>query len=677
MKKALKSLVLTFMFLTSMHMAIAQPEGVKFGKIPKEELQMSSYESDPEAVAVVLYDVGSTHFNFNKESGFQTIYERETRIKILRKEGYEFANVSIPFYVSSRGDEVVSGIKASTYNLENGKEDEIKMEKKAIFEEQINKHWKLMKFTLPNVREGSVIEYKYQITSDFVFSPPKWEFQWDIPVVWSEYSFSSPEYYRYVQLGQGYDPYEVAETEQRSRTISFLSTRNTGNDYVVNKQTQSNNVNYTEYGWHWVQKDLAAHKEEPYSPAREDLISKIEFQLASVNVPGSVSENVVPNWEQLAQDLIADEDFGRYLRKGNKVDDIVASATAGASTPEEKVIAIQDYVKSNFRWNENRQIYASQSMNDLLKSRVGNSADLNLLLVLLLREVGVEAYPVVISTRDHGRINQAYPLISKFNSVIAYAVIGDEGFTMDATAPTVAYNMVAYQDLNGEGLLVSEDGYAWVIPGKDFKEMSFNNVSATLEDGKLVCNIAATHRGYVASELRKALKANGESEIAERYLKSYFEEVDVKQSSFEHKNDYNESLKSNFEFESSAFVENAGALVYINPMLGFGLDENPFKKPERAFPVDFAHASDDIYQLIFTVPEGYTVAEAPEPIRMAMEDGSLKFDYLVAQNGNQVRLNYRLTRNRVMFSPEEYVHLRAFYEEIAKHCNNQLVLKKL
>lgn len=678
MKSLLKVIVLAAIYLFSGTPLHAQPDGVKFGKISKDELTMTSYENDPDAVAVVLYDFGNTYFTFNKTQGrFQTVYERETRIKILRKEGYEYANVSIPYYKSSAGDELITGIKASTYNVENGKEDEIKMEKSIILEEKLNKYWNLVKFTLPNVREGSIIEYKYQITSDFIFSPPKWEFQWDIPVAWSEYKFAAPEYYRYVQIGQGYDPYEIAEKDVQNKTLSFLNTYDaSGTQYTVQKRTTSSTASYSEETFRWVQKDLAALKEEPYSPARSDLISKIEFQLSSVNFPGQITENIIPNWEKLARELYQDEDFGRFLNKGSRVQDIIASETAGLTSDKEKINALHDYVKNNFRWNDIHQIYASQTINDLLKARTGNSADLNLLMVLLLREAGLEAHPVIISTRDHGRINQAYPLLSKFNSVITYVNTGDQKFTMDATAPMLSADMVAYQDLNGDGLLVSEDGYAWVLPGGDFKETSYNKITATLQDGALACDIISMHKGYGAAKMRNDLKSKGEKETAKSFLQNHLNEVEVSQSSFENKDDPNASLKCNFACTSTTFVEDVGEMMYINPMMGFGISENPFNNPERTFPIDFAHLSDDIYHFTLIIPEGYTLVESPESIRMSLEGGSFQFEYIITVEGEKVGLNYRLRRNQVDFLPEDYPKLRGLFEEITKYCNNQIVLKK-
>ncbi|MBK7872280.1 MAG: DUF3857 domain-containing protein [Saprospiraceae bacterium] len=589
--KNLIFLCLSFFFFIHYQVVTAQPEGIKFGKIPKEELTMSTYDKDPDAVAVVLYDVGKTEFNYINNKGFQYTFERKTRIKILRKEGYEYADVSVPYYVTNGARESVASIKASTYNFENGKEQESKMEKSAIFDDKADKHWHFSKFTLPNVREGSVIEYTYEITSDFIISIPEWEFQWDIPVVWSEYTVATPEYFRYVQISQGYNPFDVQDSDTKGRSVNFVYSYDASSDpRLVQKRTGSETVNYTDNILHWVQKDMPAYKDEPYSPAREDLIEKIEFQLASATFPGASMEQFIPNWSKLAAELMESDDFGKMIRKGNNVQDII--------------------------W--------------------------------------------------------------KFNNVVAFVKNANGGFAIDAIDPMLASDMVTYQDLNGQGLLVNENGYEWVDLGVNIRESTYNNVTATLEDGQLACKVITGHKGYNAANLRKTMKANGDAETANAYLKSYFTEVNVQKSSFENQNDPNASLKGAFELTSSAHVEDAGDLIYINPMLGFGLQENPFKKPERAFVVDFAYPTDDTYQFVLNIPEGYAIAEAPKSIRLATEDNSIRCDYFVENKETQIKLNYRLIRNRVIFAPEEYVDLKDFYEQIARHCaDGQIVLKKL
>jgi len=506
------------------------------------------------------------------------------------------------------------------------------------------------------VREGSVIEYSYKLTSNSFYNLPEWRFRQEIPVIWSEYVTGIPDFFNYVQIAQGYDPPEVLNTTVENRTIGSTAFRD--------KITQR------------VQVHLPAFRDEPYLTSEEDVVEKVEYQLASVSFPGMLTEKIIPTWAQLADGLNEDEDFGKLLKKGSTVKDAVALATAGLSTEKDKIAAIHQHIKSNYQWNEYYSVWTSQTISNLIKTKQGNSADLNLLLVLMLREAAIDANPVILSTRSNGKINPAYPVINKFNHVVAYVKSENKIFAIDAIDPMLPSDMIAYEDLNGQGLLIKEKGYEWVMLGENIKESSYHNITATLEEGNLKGTIAMAHRGYNAAEMRKAIKKSNTADIATAYFKNYFNEVNLETPTFENQEDANASLKGNFQFTSNAYVEDGGNFIYVSPMLGFGLKENPFKKPERFYPIDFAHPLDDTYLFNFQIPQGYTVTETPKPLRLSLEDGSMRCDYNIETKENEVKVSYRLTRKRTQFTVEEYQILRNFYEQVATQCGGQIVLKK-
>jgi len=93
-----------------------------FGKIDKEDLEMTDCSFDKGAVALKLIDRGSIAFDRGTQGMtlFKTKYEYRVRIKILKDKGLSYANVEIPFY-NNNGDERISSMEACTFNLdENG-----------------------------------------------------------------------------------------------------------------------------------------------------------------------------------------------------------------------------------------------------------------------------------------------------------------------------------------------------------------------------------------------------------------------------------------------------------------------------------------------------------------------------------------------------------------------------
>ena len=65
---------------------------------------------------------------------------------------------------------------------------------------------------MPNVKEGSVIEYKYTIRTNNIGMLRDFDFQTDIPVNYSEYKTYIPEYFIYNTKMKGFvmpqDPVE-------------------------------------------------------------------------------------------------------------------------------------------------------------------------------------------------------------------------------------------------------------------------------------------------------------------------------------------------------------------------------------------------------------------------------------------------------------------------------------
>ncbi|MEQ8425793.1 MAG: DUF3857 domain-containing protein, partial [Cyclobacteriaceae bacterium] len=228
----MKAITISFCALLAFNL-VAQKPPIKFGNVPKEDLEMTTYLQDSSAVAVVLADFGESSIIFNQLNGFEIQFERIRRVKILTKEGYDWANFSIPLYRQDNLDEKLTTLKAVTVNLENGKSSETKLGKDGIFEEIVSENWSQTKLTMPNVMVGSVIDITYKVTSPYLFNFQDWEFQTTIPVRWSEYQARIPEYYEYQRFLQGYVQLKINETSSQSRTITITTkNREAGNFYA-------------------------------------------------------------------------------------------------------------------------------------------------------------------------------------------------------------------------------------------------------------------------------------------------------------------------------------------------------------------------------------------------------------------------------------------------------------
>ncbi len=399
----------------------------KFGKVSKEVLEMTSYEKDKDAEAIVLFDVGNSYMQFiDSEGGFVLRHERHKRIKILKQEGTKYANVEVSFYVpeSNKGKESITGLKAYTYNLENGKMVETKMDKDAIFTENVDENWKKRKFTLPNVKVGSVIEYRYTLNSDFISTYQPWLFQDEIPTLFSEYKASYPEYYKYQMHFTGYEPFVVNEKGTQS-SFFVISSKDVSGFLVRKTEVNNDKINYMDITHHWVTKDVPAFRGEKYITTARDYITKVEFELSGIEYPNSMPKYFSNSWTDVAKRLLDIDGFGSELDRKGAIKDIAEAKIAKITDKAQQVAALYS-VAREIKWNEEYRLFASKNVKDVLAEKIGNSADINLLFIALCRAVNINAYPVVLSTRSHGRLRTYSPSLSILNHVITLVELGEE-----------------------------------------------------------------------------------------------------------------------------------------------------------------------------------------------------------------------------------------------------------
>ena len=335
--KKIPGLLLAFLCI---HITLFAQEklNIKFGKVTPEDFDIKSALIDSSTNVVVVADVGKSEFMSNtSDLTFSLLFTEKKRIKIINKNGFDAASITIPLYVSDKNkSEKLEQLKASTYNLENGKVEEIKLDKNAVFTENHSKNWIYKKFAFPALKEGSIIEYSYQIKSDFFFNLQSWTFQGEYPVLWSQYEAAIPEFFKYVILSQGYQPFSVNKVENSRQSFSFVEHADAGteftNDQGGSSRTNSFNIEGTMDYHIWVMKDVPALKEEPFTTTLRNAITKIEFQLTQVAFPNQIPHNYMNTWEQTANDLMLDEQFGGQIDRANNwlgkdVDDIVKGSS--------------------------------------------------------------------------------------------------------------------------------------------------------------------------------------------------------------------------------------------------------------------------------------------------------------------------------------------------------------
>jgi hypothetical protein len=638
--------VLLFLTCTA---GFGQKSPVKFGDIPMEDMSMTVYDKDSSAVAVILVDYGEAYVNIGNSA--ELVYERHFRVKILKNEGLKWADAGILLYTNGTEEERVTGLKAFTYNLVNGSMVKTELSKSGVFKERYNRNYNIQKFTFPNVKVGSVLEYSYTVRSGFLSNFPNWQFQYEIPSRLSEYWAIIPDFFVMEKYMQGY----LAAT-----TFESKSKPNSG---------------YSDNAMHWVMKDVPAFKVEPYMTSEDDYVSKINFALAYVNFPGSPSREIMGTWEKLNQDLLANESFGGIISGsgylGKKTDEIIA----GVTDPKEKIQRIYDYVKNTLEWDGVHDFYAYPPK-EIFEKKKGSSGDINLALASLLEKAGFIVDMVLLSTRDHGFVREQYPMRKQFNYAVCLVRIDGVPVLLDATERYLPMGVLPDRCLNGKGLIISKNFHGWIALESKTKAKTTTSIDLTLgADASLQGTYSVTRDGYDAASTRKRIVKSGQEQYVKSLTASH-PNWTLDGSTFTALEEVGSPLKEIHKVSILDHATSAGDVIYLNPFIHGQLEKNPFTLDNRLYPVDFGVLQEKTYLAKFVVPDGYVVDEVPASKLFSLPGNGARFTYSVTVNGNVVSVVCSLLVNKTIYVQTEYAYLREFYNQIVAKEAEQIVIKK-
>ena len=665
-------LLSVIVFLCFISNAQDKPD-IKFNHVLPADFSTDKLKVDTSYGAVIIADVGNSSFEANNKGWFSLVYKHQRRIKIINKKGFDLASVQISLYISTKSmaEEKLESLKASTYNLENGAVVETKLGKDAIFKDKLDKNHVVKKFTMPSVKEGSIIEYSYTINSEFLFNLHDWVFQGSYPRVWSEYEVDMPLFFEYVFLSQGYNVFDVKTSKGRSATYTV---RQEGDGM----RTETFNLSTTNTASRWVMKNVPALKEEKFTTSLDNHISKIEFQMSGQQFPNTVHRDIMGTWASLAESLLKDEDFGEKLDKDNGwLTDDMKIARAGTNSAMEEARKIYTLVKNTFKCNGHHGIYLSAGMKEVFKNKSGSVADINLLLTAMLRHENMQASPVILSTRANGLTNEFYPLINRFNYVICKLEIDGKNYFLDASKPYLGFNKLPEYCFNGPARTVSKAADPVYFYADSMKESKFTNVMLFNDEkkpGKWTGTYNAMFGYYESSNIREKFIDNGKEAFKKKLKESYSGDLSIDEIKYENENDGEKSMTMSHTITVDG--DNSSNIIYFNPMLKEGYKENFFTAAERRYPVEMPYKMDETYNFQIEIPAGYVVDEMPKSAKVSLNDGEGYFEYLISKSANEVLLRSRIKLEKATFSPEDYDTLRNFFDYIVKKHAEQIVFKK-
>lgn len=665
-----KTVLLTFVMATLCALTTQAQDGqkIKYGKISKEDFNGKRFDSDTGAHAIIISHIGSSRFE-SDGNDLRLVFKVHKRIRIVDKNAYDLATVRINLYKSGNNEEKIQNLKAASYNLENGEIVETKMDSKNVFTDKQDKNHVVKKFAIPAVKEGSIIEYSYSVTSPYYHYLRSWEFQGIYPVLYSEYTVGILEYYDYVQIPQGYE--KVQQTKDISRTtMSFRSETQgaTGPSELVT-------LTPTVINYKWVAKDVPPIRHEDFITSIDNYVSRIDFQLSSINYPGQASKPQRNTWPKLTEELLKDENFGSALGNNNGfLGDKVDELTKDAKTDREKAEKIYNWVRDNFTCTDHEAVWIERTLKTIYNSRNGTVSEINLLLVAMLKRAKLEAYPIILSTRDNGYVYPFYPLLSRFNYTIAGINLGDQFLNVDASEPLLGFGKLSASCYNGHARIVNEEATPLNFAADSLKEQKFTSVMfGKMANGMIEGSFQQRPTYFESYGIRKAVKDKNQDEYFDKLKKGFTGEVEMSNKEIDELKTLESPVMVKYDFKIK--VDNEDVL-YINPLFTEVTRTNIFKSAERKFPVEMEAVYDEIYSFNMEVPEGYVIDEVPKPAIAKYNENEGLFQYLIQQQDNHIQMRCRVMLNKAAFAPEDYPSLREFFDLVVKKEAEQIVLKK-
>ena len=656
----LRAIILSIIFFACFKNSI---QSQKFGKVEIDIINQEEHPVDQSADACYLLKKAKAYFDVTTQNIFLVI-EHHERIKIYNEDGEKYATYSLPLYRSNNSREKISGLKAITFNSENGKITESKLSKKDVYTEETSEHWSQQKFALPDVRSGSVVDVKYTLRTPYRFFIPRFNFQSDVPVELADYEVRIPSYYTYTPVPTGYVPIERSKKEVHG-------------DYG------------TDVAYSFIARSVPALDDDEYVLDIEDYRSGLKYELYSAQFPNSIQEFYVKDWNEIAKDLMDDKDFGKEIKRRTKVLDPFLEGLEG-KTNDEKIFEIFSYVQSNYNWDGHYGIGKNEGLKNLTKNNTGSVGDINLLLLNLLIKSGIDAKPFVLKSRSSGLLNQSFPSRTELNYLLAYIPTETSFFLLDATSKYTPIGQLPSRAVNINGLLIDGD-FGRIVELENpnvHKSVTMATYDIDIETPSLQGSGQRILKNFAATSYRSNNDAKSEEESTEEENDETEEwdddeedeEIDVENvftiNEVKNLEDINKEIRLSYDEQIYNEITVIGDQIFIDAAIDFGVEDNPFYEENRDFPVFFSTYLDVRQIITINIPEGYELESYPATSRMALPNKTANFSYDVKEMNNSIIINYSLKQNTDYFLPTEYPNLKELYNRIVDKSKEKIVLTR-
>lgn len=649
-------LVILLLTLFCVYIVQAQ-EPNNFGKLTHPEKNFTIYEKDSTANAVVLYEIGNNYFEVI-DRRIQLVKKYHVKIKILNEKGFDEADISIPYYKNNNVSEKVKDIKAVTHNG-NAK---IYVSSDNIFTNNINERWSEKRFTFSKVEKGSIIEYKYTLISPFSFKLDGWEFQSNIPKLYSEFNAKIPGNYIYNRTLIGTLKLDINDASVKKDCFHVDGTSQDASCEVLK----------------YVMKNIPSFKEEEnYMLAASNYISRLDFELSEYHKINGGTDKYTKTWKDVDKEFRYDKDIGRQLTKKGFFEKNVPGELLTSGDALTRAKNIYSFIQNHFTWDGRNSTYGKARVKEAFNAKKGNAWEINMSLINLLNAAGIKVNLILSSTRKNGLPKRSHPVLSDFNYVLAKVEIEGENYVLDATDKFNPFGILPFRTLNHHGRVMdfkNESYWYNISPESKNRYQVRTQLKFDAEEKKGYGIIDVINLGYYAIEKRRTFDQYDEETYLDEMEKGIQGNFNLISHNIQTQRNTDTKVTERFEYELENILTDD--FIYLNPFLIRFFSNNPFTLEERNYPVDFGYPRDYKYQIAIDIPEGYQIHELPENkiIQLGEKMAVLKFRH--QENQNQIAVFFDLALNNVYFAAEDYEGLKKIFKDVIDVQNNTLIVFK-
>ena len=648
---------------------------MKFGKPTAEEMKMTAYASDPDADAVMLCRLTNVEYAI-QTNGYLVDYHEKFRIKVLKPEGARFATVTIPYckiqqdksgikvsrfslitktdatmgdyFESDAGsmtedaignytDESVEDLKATAFNLVNGKTVKTRLKNSDVTKEQIDdENWQV-KFTIPDVQAGTVIEYEYCVHSELFFRLRDWYAQCEMPVAYARLEMEIPTYLIFNLEEHGIQRLSCS-------CVTGSMHYKIESDPLAAPRTISTN-RYTCVG-----RNFKAMPKDDYVWNTGDHCAGVTAELKSFSLRGTTQIEYAKTWSQIDQMLLDDADFGQQLDNHSPLrEELETAKVQDIADEQNRIAAVCRLVLNRVKWNGHYDLWPENTSKTLKKGE-GNNADINMLLIQTLRDAGLTADPVVLRQRDKGLLPYNFPSFNKLTTYVVGITLKSGTFVyVDASSAGGWLNALPEPLLVEKAHVVSKKKpNQWVNLQKVSRSQITTVVDAVLDsDGKLTGKQATNYRGLALLKYRQQTGQTAEF-----------------------------APEANEEITFTQQGEVGDGTISISPFAAPPIAANPFTAESRLIPVEFPSELTHHVSVNITLPEGYVLASEPVQNTVSTPDKGISGRFTTAMKGGKAQVNYVFSIKKVSHQESNYDALRGIFDIFSKYSNEKLVFKK-